>query len=85
MAFNIKNDETHRLARAVADLTGESMAQAVDTALRERMARLSRGDRHERIMEIVREARQYVPESWVGRDSNDIINEMLYDERGLPK
>ena len=39
MALSIKTDEADRLARALAKLTGETMTQAVTTALRERLAR----------------------------------------------
>lgn len=81
MAFNIKNPETHALAREVADMTGESMAQAVDTALRERKARLSRKGIAAKLNAIVVSAAPHVPP---GVSSTD-IDEMLYDERGLPK
>ena len=40
MALNIKDPETERLAREVAELTGESKTAAVRTALRERRERL---------------------------------------------
>lgn len=39
MALSIESPETDRLARALARLTGESMTEAVTTALRERLAR----------------------------------------------
>jgi antitoxin VapB len=39
MALSIKTDEADRLARALAKLTGESLTDAVTTALRERLAR----------------------------------------------
>lgn len=39
-ALNIKNDETYALARELADETGESLTEAVTTAVRERLARL---------------------------------------------
>ena len=41
MSINIKNEETARLARDLANDTGESIAQAVTTALRERLDRIS--------------------------------------------
>ena len=44
MGLNIKNEETHRLARELSQLTGESMTEAVTEAVRERLDRL----RHER-------------------------------------
>lgn len=39
MALSIKTDEADQLARDLARLTGESMTQAVTTALRERLER----------------------------------------------
>ena len=39
MALSIKTEEAARLARALAKLTGESIAQAVTSALRERLDR----------------------------------------------
>ena len=37
--LNIKNPETHRLARALADRRGDSLTGAVTYALREQLAR----------------------------------------------
>lgn len=48
MALNIRDQETHRLARAVAEATGETMTEAVKTALRERLARIGQVDEAER-------------------------------------
>ena len=42
MSLNIKNDETCRLARELAGLTGESMTGAITVALRERLEREER-------------------------------------------
>ena len=42
MSLNIKNDTAHRYAQELANLTGESMTQAVTEALRERLERLDR-------------------------------------------
>jgi antitoxin VapB len=39
MALSLKDPETDRLAREVSKLTGESLTQAVRTALAERLAR----------------------------------------------
>ncbi|HEY1300175.1 MAG TPA: type II toxin-antitoxin system VapB family antitoxin [Stellaceae bacterium] len=39
MALGIKTDEADRLARALAQLTGETMTEAVTVAPRERLAR----------------------------------------------
>lgn len=40
MALSIKTDEADALARAVAAETGETLTEAVTTALRERLERL---------------------------------------------
>ncbi|MBI2691727.1 MAG: type II toxin-antitoxin system VapB family antitoxin [Solirubrobacterales bacterium] len=85
MAFNIKNDETHALVRELADKTGTTLAGAVDDAVREKLARENRRGLADRLLEIGREASQYQPESWRGRDTNEIIDDLLYDERGMPK
>lgn len=42
MALNIKSEEADRLARAFADVTGESLTTAVTNALEERRARVTR-------------------------------------------
>jgi antitoxin VapB len=42
MALNIKNEETHQLARELARRTGETMTAAVTTAVRERLERVRR-------------------------------------------
>ena len=40
MSLNIKNEQTHDLARELASLTGESLTEAVTVAVRERLERL---------------------------------------------
>lgn len=40
MALNIKNEETDRLARRLAELTGETLTETVRVALRDRLQRL---------------------------------------------
>ena len=39
MPINLKSEETDRLARALARLTGESLTDAITTAVRERLER----------------------------------------------
>ena len=39
MSLNIKNEETHRLARELAQLTGETMTGAITVAIRDRLER----------------------------------------------
>ena len=83
MSLNIKNPETHRLARELAELTGESMSDAVTVAVRERRDRalsdLS-GGLAARMLEIGRDCAERLPEPVLSIDHG----EMLYDEHGLP-
>ncbi|HEY7388114.1 MAG TPA: type II toxin-antitoxin system VapB family antitoxin, partial [Bryobacteraceae bacterium] len=40
MAMNIKNSETERLAKELAELTGESLTAAITESVRERLERV---------------------------------------------
>ena len=85
MSLNIKNDETCRLARELAELTGESMTGAITVALRERLER----EKHARSVE----ARLKKIRAIAKRCARDLRpgpsavehGDLLYDERGLPK
>lgn len=84
MSLNIKNEKTHRLAQELASLTGESMTVAVDAAIRERLDRVrenSRGGMAERLMKIAKECSAHLKEPYKSMD----IDELLYDEKGMPK
>ena len=86
MSLNIKNEETHRLVRELAELTGESLTEAVTAAVRERLARVrntdeKRREKVEAILAIGREAARHMTPEWREMD----INGFLYDENGLPK
>jgi antitoxin VapB len=81
--LNIKNDRAHQVARRLAELTGESMTEAVTTALEERLerekAKRNRAGVAERLMAIGRRsAKRPVLDH---RSPEDIIG---YDEQGLP-
>jgi hypothetical protein len=83
MGLNIKNEATHRRAQELARLAGETMAQAVDRAISERLERIrrtrNRGAVAERLLSIGREcARLPVLDK-------RCPDEILYDESGLPK
>jgi antitoxin VapB len=84
MSLNIKNEETHRMARELARLTGESMTAAINEAIRERLEKVrrdSKGEMLERIMKIARECGPLWKEPYRSMDHGDL----LYDEKGLPK
>lgn len=82
MSLNIKDPEAHRLARAIAEVTGESMTRVVTEALREQLAKIERRNKKggvEVLLAIVDRASLHVKRPYVDHA------ELLYDERGLPK
>jgi antitoxin VapB len=83
VGLNIKNEETHRRAQELARLGGETMTEAVDRAINERLERVrrarKRGALAKRLLEIGRRCAR-LP---VLDDRS--ADEMLYDEKGLPK
>jgi antitoxin VapB len=85
MSLNIKNAESYRLIRELADLTGETMTGAVTEAVRERLERLKRaqegGGMAERILAIAADMRAQLPDDFFDIEHGDL----LYDEDGLPK
>ncbi len=84
MSLNIKDEETHRLARELAKITGESMTAAVNEAIRERLERVrgkSKEDLAERLLRIGRECAAHMKEPYKSIDHGDL----LYDEKGMPK
>ncbi len=84
MSLNIKNDEAHRQAQELARLTGESMTVAVSEAIRERLERLRRNSKMgvaERLMKIGEECAAHLKAPYTTMD----IDELLYDDKGLPK
>jgi antitoxin VapB len=84
--LNIRDPEVHQLARDVAEATGETMTDAVRTALRERLERVRRvGEaesqrRYEAIMEFARWWREQPVDD--PRSFDEILD---YDEEGLPR
>lgn len=85
MSLNIKNPETYRLAKELANETGESMTAAVTEAIRERLTRLQlerdREGMAERIHAIAMEMNARLPKDFFDIPHGDL----LYDEDGLPK
>ncbi len=81
MALNIKNDETVRLAKRLAEVTGESLTTAVTEALRERLARVDADFRVSDVLDLARQIRERLPPGYLDQDFDDL----LYDEKGLPK
>jgi len=94
--LNIKDAEATRLARELADLTGESQTEVVRTALRQRLERET-AERHERTVRTKAERRQEFErtlakirkiQNQVQRrrsGDSDFTEDDLYDASGLPK
>ena len=83
MALSIKDKETERLARALAERTGESLTLATRRALEERLRRVGGAARRAALLEDLAEIRR----RWRAlpvedhRSAEDIIG---YDQNGLP-
>ncbi len=83
MALNIKDPTTDRLARELADLTGESITVAVGTALKDRLERISGSvPSQQRVEEMGRIAREAASLPVVDSRSEDEI--LGYGDDGLP-
>jgi antitoxin VapB len=84
VSLNIKNEETHRLVRRLAELTGQSQTSAVEDAVRRRLEELERAEsrsaRREAMMRIARESA-----ALIDQDLSNDPNEVLYDEVGMPR
>jgi len=84
VSLNIKNEETHRLVRRLAELTGQSQTSAVEDAVRRRLEELEwEGGlqaRHDATRRIVRRTAAAL-DPGLSNDPNDF----LYDDLGLPK
>jgi antitoxin VapB len=84
MALSIKDPETERLARALAERTGESITIATRTALEDRLRRIGSGARRGALLEDLAACRR----RWSSlpvldrRGADEILG---YDENGLPR
>lgn len=83
MALNIKDESTDRLARELAELTGESITVAARLAIKERLTRIRAQRRAAPAAEELRAviARGRGRSTLDDRSANEILG---YDARGLP-
>jgi antitoxin VapB len=82
MSLTFKDPEAYRLAKAITELTGETIEIAVKESLRERYERLQQRPKKasvEEMLAIARGISSLVKKPYV--DHADF----LYDENGLPK
>jgi antitoxin VapB len=84
MALSIKDPETERLARSLAEATGETITTATRRAIEERLRRVGGHTRKAALLEEMAEIRARVSAMPVldDRSADDIIG---YDEHGLPR
>ena len=84
MSLNLKNPETHRLAKELANLTGESLTTAITTAVSERLERVRRTKKRrlsERLLEIGKDCAAHLNADVKALDHGAF----LYDEGGMPR
>jgi antitoxin VapB len=84
MAISIKNLEVERLAREIADKTGESLTGAIQRALQERLDRLKRERRSQIVVGQLKEILRRVDQLPI-LDSRSPDQILGYDEEGLPR
>jgi antitoxin VapB len=83
MGMNIKSDDTHRRAKQLARITGETIAEAVDKAVTERLERLRRQrNRKALAAKLLKSGDQCSRLPVIDERSAE---EMLYDDSGLPR
>jgi antitoxin VapB len=83
MALSIKSAEAERLTRELAQLTGESLTDAITVAVSERLERVRRDDQTglaERLLAIGADLAPRLREPYRSGDHGDL----LYDDKGLP-
>lgn len=83
MALSIKDHETERLAKALAEKTGETITMATRRALEERLRRLANASSRDVLLEELAASRRRFAKLPVldSRSADEILG---YDENGLP-
>jgi len=88
MGLNIKKPSTEAAIRELASQTGESLTEAVESAVREKLERIKVTSRPQTGAELLERLQPLLDEIAAKRidhrSSQEIMDE-LYDEHGLPK
>lgn len=85
MALNIKNEEAHRLAKALAEATGKTLTDAVTDALRDQVrVEAGRDVEDERLLLAEVEEIQRLVAALPDRDTRAPEAILGYDAHGLP-
>jgi antitoxin VapB len=84
MPLSIKNEATERLARRVADETGETLTEAIQKSLEERWDRLKRRQKSHLLAAQIEDllGRVDMLDNLDSRPANEILG---YDENGIPR
>jgi len=82
--LSIRNESAERLARQVAEETGESITEAIRKALEERWVRLSKKRREKILTEQIEDLLRRVDQLPIldSRPEDEILG---YDEHGIPR
>ena len=85
--LNIKDAETVRLARELADATGQPVTKAIKAAIERELRENERirAQRVEAAMAIVRGGRALLKPEFRDQELSLTHGDLLYDEDGLPK
>ncbi len=85
MGMNIKNPETHRLAKELARQRGETLTMAITIALKERLERGKQEKQPESRLEWLMKLSEKTAPLMKDLPSSDQIGDLLFDkETGLP-
>ncbi len=84
MPLSIKNEATEKLARRVADEAGESLTEAIQKSLEERLERLKQRRRSHLVEGQIEDLLRRVDElpTFDSRSADEILG---YDDDGLPR
>ena len=83
MPLNIKDPETHALAKRLASLTGESPTRAVKLAIQQRLEQVEKTQRATRLADELDDIALHCA-GLPRRDRRSAEQIVGYDERGLP-
>ena len=83
MALSIKNSDVDQMARELAEITGESLTDAIANALKERLEREAGKRNRNRFREDIHRIQQRISrlDRRIKLSDEDIIG---YDEAGIP-
>jgi antitoxin VapB len=84
MAMSIKNEATERLARQVARVTGESLTEAIQKSLAERLGRLNQRRKAHILTSQIEDLLQRV-DALPALDSRPEKEILGYDDDGIPR